>query len=315
MLMKHLSQPGFPALSLSREEMPGKAFALRACGAALLAVAVGAAQARPGDARYDPDYDQAGEYAVGTLDERVAKLEKRLSGEAVLEMSNRLDQLQGDVQRLQGVVEELTHELEKAKKQQRELYDDLDQRISGGNAAGQQPVAPDGGTESSPPPEGSPPPPVAPTPPPTPLVGNNPPPRPPVVDAGADAAARKAAYDKGFNMLKDSKYPEAVKEFKKFLGSYPTGEYADNAQYWMGESYYVMRDFPSSRESFRKVIKDFPQSPKAADAQLKLGYIEYDSNQWANARSLLNDVVKNYPGSNAAQLATKRLAKMKQEGH
>jgi tol-pal system protein YbgF len=269
----------------------------------------GTAQARPGDAGYDPDYGQAGEYGVGTLDERVAKLEKRLSGEAVLEMSNRLDQLQADVQRLQGTVEELTHELETVKKQQKDLYTDLDQRLSGANPA-QPPAQPDAGTE---PPSAEPaPPPVAP-PPPTPLVGM-PPPRPPVADAAADSAARKSAYDKGFNLLKDSKYPEAVKEFKKFLGSYPSGEYADNAQYWMGEAYYVMRDFPSSREAFRKVIKDFPQSPKAADAQLKLGYIEYDTNQWANSRSLLNDVVKNYPGSNAAQLASKRLAKMKQEG-
>jgi len=274
-------------------------------GAALLAaLAADVPAARPGDSRYDGGYGQAGEYGVGTLDERVEKLEKRLSGEALMEMSSRLEQLQADVQRLSGQVEELTHQLEVSKKQQRDLYDDLDQRLSAAGGSTPPPPPPDAAEGGEPAADAQPPaPPPAPEPP---------PPKPPAAD---DSALRKAAYDKGFNLLKDSKYPEAVKEFKRFLGSYPAGDYADNAQYWMGEAYYVMRDFPSARDAFRKVIKDFPQSPKAADALLKVGYIEYDSNQWASARTTLNDVVKNYAGTSAAQQAAKRLAKMKQEGH
>ena len=259
----------------------------------------------------DQDYQGANPYGVETLDERVAKLEKRLSGEVFMDMSNRLDQLQNDFQRLHGQVEELNHELESLKQRQKDMYMDLYQRLQapGGQQAptsDQAAEPPDTGSQQqvdvSPPPAA---PPVA------------PPPRPvaPAPSEPSDTASRKAAYDKGFNLLNNGKYPESVKEFKKFLSAYPTGEYSDNAAYWMGESYYVMRDFPSSREAFRKLIREFPQSPKAADAKLKLGYIDYYTNQWSNARNTLNDVIKSYPGTTAAQQAAKRLAKMKQEGH
>lgn len=270
---------------------------------------------QPGE--YDSGYDQGGGYGVGTLDERVAKLEKRLSGEAMMEMLSRMDKLQSDVARLRGEVEELHHELDTVKQQQKAMYTDLEQRLPGGTSAtaGSQPPAPP--SEGQPPVEGevspaasvAPPPPAAsppPPPPPKPVV-----PPQPQVDAGA---ARQAVYQKGLTLLKDGKYPEAIREFKNFLGTNPTGENADNAVYWMGEAYYVLRDFTASRETYRRLIRDFPQSPKVADAQLKLGYIDYDTGQWAKAREQLNEVVKRYPGTNAASQASKRLAKMKQEG-
>jgi tol-pal system protein YbgF len=287
--------------------------------AGLLVLAAGDAAARD----YDPSYDQIGGYGAGTLDERVAKLEKRLSGEAMMEMLNRMEQLQTDVLRLRGEVEELNHALDTVKQQQKAMYSDLEQRLQGGatpatpapedaqsppeaaaSPAGESPVAPPAGA-STPSSVAPPPAPIAPAPPPKPAAA------PPPVDAGA---ARQAAYQKGLNLLKDGKYPESVREFKSFLAAYPSGENSDNAQYWLGEAYYVLRDFTAAREAYRKLVRDFPQSAKVADAQLKLGYIEYDTGQWAKARELLSQVVKIYPGTGAATQASKRLAKMKQEG-
>ncbi len=131
----------------------------------------------------------------------------------------------------------------------------------------------------------------------------------------ADSAARQAAYQKGFNVFKEGKYAEAIKEFKSFLAAYPKGEYSDNAAYWLAEAHYVNRELPAAREAFRKVVKEYPQAAKIADAQLKLGYIDYDSGQWVNARASFNEVIKRYPDSSAAKLAQKRLDKMNQEGH
>jgi tol-pal system protein YbgF len=276
---------------------------------AILMMALSAAivLAAPGD--YDPAYDQ-GAYGTDTLDVRVAKLEKQLSGGTLLEMLNRVEQLQGDALRLRGDVEDLTHQLETLKKQQKDLYQDLDQRLraatppppapapapaappAGNPDAAAQPPAGDAAQAAAPPPK-----PVAPPPPPP------------------ETAARQAAYQKAFNILKEGKYPEAIKEFKVFLAAYPKGEYVDNALYWLAEAHYVNRDFPASREAFRKLVKDFPQGSKMPDALLKLGYIDYDTGQWISARESLNDVIKRYPDSSAAKMAEKRLAKMKQEGH
>jgi tol-pal system protein YbgF len=301
----------------------------------LAGLAAAPAQAAPGD--YEPGYDQSSGYPVATLDERVAKLEKKLSGDSQLELLNRVEQLQSDVQRLRGVVEDLTHQLDLAKRQQKDQYLDLDRRLQAPapvqptGAAEAPPAAAQGEIPMAPPPAPTAAAPVPeqpkPAPAPTPLIPPPPPAAqaatpappparlPPATAPSPDAAARQAAYQKGFNALKASQYPEAIKEFKNFLSVYPTGEYADNAAYWLAEAHYVNRDLAAAREAFRKVVKDYPQAAKVSDAQLKLGYIDYDTAQWANARNTLSEVVKRYPDTSAAKLAQKRLEKMQQEGH
>ena len=326
------------------------------CALLLAGLSASLASAAPGD--YDPAYEQNGGYGAVTLDERVAKLEKKLSGDSQTELLNRMEQLQADVLRLRGEVEELTHRLDTARRQQKEQYLDLDRRVQALTPppppVQEQPATPgeaptpDQDPNAQPPANSLPtqqppvpvpaPAPAAPTPTPAPAVPATPaqttnsprpyePPKlaaptyavqqrptPPSVPS-ADSEARQAAYLKGFNVFKDGKYAEAIKEFKSFLNAYPKGEYADSATYWLAESQYVNRDLAAARESFRKVVRDYPQAAKASDAQLKLGYIDYDAGQWGTARESLSEVVKRYPDSSAAKLAQKRLDKMKQEGH
>ncbi len=315
------------------------------------------AWAAPGD--YDPAYEQGGGYGAVTLDERVAKLEKKLSGDGQIELLNRVEQLQGDVLRLRGDIEELAHHLEAAKKQNKEQLVDFDRRIQALTPTAGQPATPEEApaseqdpnaqppanplpTQQAPAPAPTPTPIVTPTPAPTqaqapaaltqaaPALATARPPEPPKQPAptyavqtrmpppvapSPDSEARQAAYQKGFNLMKDGKYAEAIKELKNFLAAYPKGEYSDNAAYWLAEAHYVNRDLAAARESFRKLVKDYPQAAKVSDAQLKLGYIDFDTGQWAAARESLGEVIKRYPDSSAAKLAQKRLDKMKQEGH
>lgn len=262
----------------------------------------------------DAGYAETGDLGDNTLDERVARLEKRLSNEALMDVIKRSDQLQREVQRLNGEVEQLTHELSAVKKQQTDMFLSLEQRLQpeavpqapaeqGASAIG---AAPASVPVTAPPVSAAKPvvPPVAP---------------PPVVPVKAvspsDEAGREAAYQKALGLLKEGKYPDSIREFKKFQTVYPSGEYVDNAVYWTGEAYYVLRDLPSSKEAFRKLTKDFPQSTRVPDAMLKLAYIEYDSGLWSNAKNALHDVIKRYPGSKVAEFAEKRLTKIKQEGH
>lgn len=252
-------------------------------------------------------YDSAG-YGAETLDERVAKLEKRLSGPGLAELGQQIERLQREVAKLRGQFEELDHKLENLKLQQQSLYTDLEQRIQQSTgAAGAVTEAPGtagsdtvAGSESTSPAEA--PETQAPAPPPSRATGS----------ASDGQAAREVAYQKAFTTLKEGRYTDAVKEFKNFTARYPSGDYADNAQYWLGEAYYVNRDFTAAREAFQKLIEKFPQSPKVPDAYLKLAYIEYDTGKTANAKQLLNDVIKRYPGSTASKQAEKRLQKLQQ---
>lgn len=286
----------------------------------LLAAGLGMAGSVPAqqyDRPYDQPYEQSG-YGVATLEERVGQLEKRLSGSSLVEMANKVEQLRSEVSKLRGRVEELEHDLEGAKKQQRDLYNDLDRRISPPPAVPAAPpadaAAPEAGAAAQENPEIPAAAPAANVPPPAPVAKTAPP--PPAAKPAApvnDSAARQAAYQKAFTALKDGQYADAIKQFKSFVATYPSGELVDNAYYWLGEAHYVNRELGPARDTFRKVTKDYPQSNKVADALLKLGYIEYDAGQYAQAKEILADVGKRYPGSSAAKAAEKRLEKMRQE--
>jgi len=280
----------------------------------------GSVTAQQYDRPYDQPYEPSG-YGVATLEERVGQLEKRLSASSLVEMANKMDQMRSEVSKLRGRVEELEHELAAAKKRQQDMYSDLDRRIP------PSPSAPVSAPEHQAPPPteaGS----VAPTAPPSPVNEAAQPAAPPPSPAPAkpatppapktaapviDSASRQAAYQHAFTTLKDGQYNDAIKQFKSFVATYPSGELVDNAYYWLGEAHYVNREFGPARETFRKVLKDYPQSNKAADALLKLGYIEYDNGQYPQAKEILADVGKRYPSSSAAKAAEKKLEKMRQE--
>ena len=64
----------------------------------------------------------------------------------------------------------------------------------------------------------------------------------------------KAAYDQAFQALKELRYADAAEDFRSFLDRYPNSEYADNAQYWLGESYYVTRNYEIALTAFQTLL-------------------------------------------------------------
>lgn len=204
----------------------------------------------------------------------------------LVEMMRRLDNLQAEVQKLRGEMDVLTHEMRGSKDRQRDLYMDIDTRLKKletGSANAQS--APANGTALEAAPQ----------------ENQNP--------------AERLAYEQAFNVLKDGRYEQAIQEFSQFLASYPTSQYAANAQFWLSETHYVSRHFQIAINEFRKFIEKYPSSPKLADAILKLGFSYYELSDWAQARNMLTAVVTRFPTTTAARLANNRLDKMTSEGH
>lgn len=273
--------------------------------------------------QYDNVYDDAAGYGVDTLETRVERLEKRFSGQALAEMVNEIEKLQSEVHKLRGELEKANHELERVRKQQKEDYSGLDQRVqqiaTAQAAAAASPTLPPGAS-TVPVDPNTPAVSAQPVDPSAPVTATDPATAPPVVAAPPSppvpvVSSREGDYQKAFARLKEGKYPDAIRDFKSFMTTYPSGEFSDNAQYWLAEAYYVTKDFGAAHEAFNGVIKTFPQSAKISDAMLKIGYIEYETGQYATAREVLGDLIKRYPGSSAAKLADKRLEKMRQENH
>jgi tol-pal system protein YbgF len=94
---------------------------------------------------------------------------------------------------------------------------------------------------------------------------------------------------------------------RTFLKTYPRNDYADNAQYWLGEAYYAQKDYQHALVEFRATIETYPRGNKVPDALLKVGYCYQALGQTEKARAVLEQVVNLYPKTEPAALAAKRL--------
>lgn len=248
--------------------------------------------------------------AAASTGDRLDSLERKLDSRGLLDMLNRVEQMQRDIQQLRGEIELQTHTLQEMQGLSREQYLDIDRRLQqleSGNTSMPVTVPPAVETPADP-------------------LDPQPMPRPPgaatiIPPPGAAAvsapprAGEKESYDTALAILREGRYAEAAQAFDRFLASYPGSGYADNASYWLGETYYVTRDFDRSLTTFTGLVEQFPGSAKASDSRLKMGYIYYEKKDWSAARQTLNAVVSDYPGSTAARLAGDRLQRMKKEGH
>ena len=206
--------------------------------------------------------------------------------DTLLDLLRQLEELQTEVRQLRNTVEVQGHELEQLKGRQRALYDDLDKRLREAERRGSAtaPVMPAPAAATSP---------AAPR---------------------VTTAPQQQEYDAAFDLMKQGLYDRAVKAFRAFLAKYPDSGLADNAQYWIAEGNYVLRNYKLALEEFTKVL-NAPQSPKAPDALLKIGYVHYELGAYDKARKTLSEVQERYPGTSVAKLAAVRLDKMKKEGH
>ena len=246
------------------------------------------------------------------------------SRQAMMDLVIQVQQLQDEVRMLTGMLEDQAMELENLANRQRDQYLDLDQRITDSRGAGPLPVVTTGaattaGVYTAPGEVG-------------PEVREDVPEVRPELDAPstvtaiatpdtqaremvASPEAEKALYDQAFQSLKDLKYADAAQQFQTFLDQYQNSDYSDNAQYWLGESYYVTRNYDIALEAFQGLLSNYPDSPKVADGLLKIGYTHYELKQWDQARAALVQVQEQYPGTTLARLAGSRLRSMKLEGH
>ena len=216
---------------------------------------------------------------LNEIDGRLQRIER--ANQSVVEMAQKLDATQSELRSLRGTIDELQNNNDALKRQQRELYSDLDKRLaanaaSGAVGGGPGGVAPSGGTPG----------------------------------ASGSAATEQAAYSQAFDALKGSNYQGAISGFESFLSTYPNSPIAENAQYWLGEAHYAKGEYDKAALSFRAVGERWPNSRKSPDALLKLGFSQIEMKRFSEARVTLADVTRRFPDSDAAKLAAERLRKL-----
>ena len=271
------------------------------------------------------------EPSLDRIEERLANIERLLQNQGLLDMLQQIQRLQQEVTDLRGQIEVNSHKLENLEEKQRKLYTDIDSRLQ---RIDQQNVTP-GITETTEPPlkimepaesalpagnEAE-----------TTLTVENVPESMETEEAaeavtddtGAevaeqaavpavaedDALKAQANYQEAFRLLKTAEYDQAINAFDTFLRKYPDSQYSDNAQYWLGEAYYVTRRFKEAITEYMKLVTNFPDSQKVPNSLLKIGYSYYELGQEGEARKVLEDLINRFPGTNAAQDAQGKLKK------
>ena len=248
-----------------------------------------------------PEEDPA-QIKMNDIDNRLTRIERVMANQSLQQMANDLEATRAEVKAMRNEVDQLNNTVQAARKQQRDLYTDLDERMKVLEVRGGITSAPlssgdaaSGSTTGSSVPSAS----AAP------------------VSEGVSVAdgTDKGDYQAAFSQLKSSQYDRSISAFRKFLVSYPQSPLAENAQYWLGEAYYVTKAYPDALQAFHQVSEKYPQSRKLADALLKTGYCYYELKQWGKAREVLSQVAEQYPDASAGRLAKQRLDKMSSEKH
>lgn len=134
-----------------------------------------------------------------------------------------------------------------------------------------------------------------------------------VAAAPSDPVLEQQAYKGAFAQLKSGDYDSAIEAFLGFLAAYPVSEFADNAQYWLGETYYVTRRFEAALAEFQQLMAGHPKSQKLTHAMLKIGYIHDELGQPQEAKRILVELTERFPKTTAAGLARKRLQRLRSQ--
>lgn len=136
-------------------------------------------------------------------------------------------------------------------------------------------------------------------------------------DAGASAGTAAAGsaeklYESGYASLLGRRFGDAEGSFKMFIDRHRDHPLASDAQYWLGETYYVQGDYKQAAQSFLRGYKDYPEGRKAPDTLLKLGLSLQQLDQTAQACGTFAEVAKKYP--TAANVRNEALKEMQRAG-
>jgi len=122
-----------------------------------------------------------------------------------------------------------------------------------------------------------------------------------------EAASEQESYALAKQMFDEGDKENARIQFENFINRYPNSKNADNARFWIADSYYAEKWYEKAILEYQRVLENYPDSNKTAAARLKQGYSFAELGETANARLILKELIKRHPDSNEAKYAQKKL--------
>lgn len=130
-----------------------------------------------------------------------------------------------------------------------------------------------------------------------------------VADGVLPAGSPQDQYRYAFGLLRQQKFPEAEAALRAFVKAHPKDPLAGNAQYWLGETFYVRGNYDQASLAFTEGFQNYPDSPKAADNLLKLGMSLANLGKTDDACLTYDHLLSNFEGSSTVILDRARQEK------
>lgn len=124
------------------------------------------------------------------------------------------------------------------------------------------------------------------------------------------AERQKEEYEATLALLERKEYRTMITRLRDFIKKYPTSDLADNAQYWIGEAYYALREFDQAILEFDEVRRRYPKGDKVPAALLKQAFAFAELGDKVDARLILRDLIDRYPQTPEALKAEQKLKEL-----
>jgi tol-pal system protein YbgF len=118
-------------------------------------------------------------------------------------------------------------------------------------------------------------------------------------------------YRQAIMLFGRGRHADARRAFQQVFDSEPTGDLADNALFWIGETYYAAGDYTNAVRHYSRVVNEFSDQNKAPDALFKIALAQARTGDLALARRTLQQVIEKYPYSSTASSAKAELQRIR----
>ncbi len=241
--------------------------------------------------------DDEARQQIQKLQAQVLKLEDAIKqqqqSKSMLDLQSQIDALNGEIRKLRGQNEELTHGLQDAEKRQKDFYVDLDTRVRHFESVEEAAKEAAAAAAANPPP--------AATVPAAAAVSSDP----------SDPISEDRAIEAAYSLFKGGSHADAIKAFQEFLKKYPDSVHVPNADYWMGNAQFALKNYKAALSTYQGLLKGFPGTSRAPDVLLGIANCQRGLKQAVSAKKTLKQLIAQYPDSDAAAKAKKLLAAKK----
>jgi len=137
-------------------------------------------------------------------------------------------------------------------------------------------------------------------------------PTPHVMPTNPLAGAQLAdTYRNALMLVGRGKMDDARRTFQKVFDDDPTGDLADNALFWIGETYFAAGNYAEATKYYKRVTVEFSEQNKAPDALFKIALAFEKTSDLGMAKKTLDEVIQRYPYSSAAASAKQELKRIR----